>query len=216
MRVRQPLTAASAVMALGIWLTVMSVVLRDPGTGDTGAVPRPPRAAAPARHAPTWPTEPSGSPTEVGRTPVGPAPTMVGRTPAPTTLAPYTGTWRAHGSELTIGPDGATEILRLGPCRGLSAGIDCVATATLRADLSKGEPELVYTGFRYTDGSGAVVVPDSLEGLPVAGDGYRLRVFAPGVIELVPLTPHLRQIMGTPYRCAAGANEYAHQRLCNA
>lgn len=217
MRVRQPLTAAGAVMAFGLWLVIMSVVLRDPGTGDTAGSPVPPRAVAPARHDPTWSPEPSGSPTEVGRAPVpGPAPTMVGRTPAPGGLAPYVGTWRAHGSELTIGPDGATEVIRLGPCRGIAAGVDCVSTATLRLDLSKDAPELVYTKFRYTDGTGAAVVPDSLEGLPVAGDGYRLRVFAPGVIELVPLTPHLRQIMGTPYRCAASANEYAHQRLCNA
>ena len=59
-------------------------------------------------------------------------------------------------------------------------------------------------------------MPDSLEGLPRVGDGYRVRVFAPGVIELIPLTEHLRQILGSPYRCNAEADEHAHQRLCNA
>ncbi|MEV4411967.1 hypothetical protein [Catellatospora sp. NPDC049609] len=169
------------------------------------ATPAPERGAATAA--------PYGSGRGGGAPVLAPTPTPAA---VPSVIAPYVGTWLAHGSELTVAPGGATEIIRLGPCRGLSAGVNCTSHATLRLDLSKGTPELVYTGFRYTDDSGATVVPDSLEGLPVAGDGYRLRVFAPGVIELVPLTEHLRQIMGTPYRCGAAANEYAHQRLCNA
>ena len=122
-----------------------------------------------------------------------------------------------HGAELTIEPDGtATERIQLGPCRGISVPVRCTATATLKVDLSPGAPHLLYTGFRYTDDSGATVVPDSLDGLPRVGDGYRVRVFAPGVIELIPLTKHLREILGSPYRCSATADEYAHQRLCNA
>jgi hypothetical protein len=145
----------------------------------------------------------------------------VAPTPAPTTavpgLAPYVGTWRVHGAELTIRPDGtATELIQLGPCRGLAVAVRCTATATLKADLSPGAPHLIYTGFRYTDGDGNPVVPDNLDGLPRVGDGYRVRQFGPGVIELIPLTEHLRQILGSPYRCNATADEHARRRLCNA
>jgi hypothetical protein len=183
-------------------------------TPVTGAWRRAPRVPDPGREgAPERP----GTATPGGRgggTPVlAPTPTPA---PVPSVLAPYLGTWSAHGAEMTITPNDAVEVIRLGPCRGLSAGVDCTSTATLRLDLSKGIPQLVYTGFTYADKNGVPVVPDSLEGLPVVGDGYRLRMFAPGVIELVPLTEHLRQIMGTPYRCSAAANDYAHRHLCNA
>ncbi|MEV0459542.1 hypothetical protein [Catellatospora methionotrophica] len=152
----------------------------------------------------TVPATPSGTPAST------PAAIVPG-------LAPYVGTWRVHGAEMTIEPNGtATERIQLGPCRGISVPVRCTATATLKVDLSPGAPHLLYTGFRYTDDSGATVVPDSLEGLPKVGDGYRVRAFAPGVIELIPLTEHLRQILGSPYRCNADADQSARQRLCNA
>ncbi|WP_155369935.1 hypothetical protein [Catellatospora vulcania] len=194
MGVRYPLAAALGVLLLGGGIALGHGRLGDP---TPTAV-----AAAPAHLAAS--VTPSGTPAST--------PALV----IPE-LAPYVGTWRVHGAEMTIEPDGtATERIELGPCRGISVPVRCTATATLKVDLSPGAPHLLYTGFRYTDDSGATVVPDSLEGLPRVGDGYRVRVFAPGVIELIPLTEHLREILGSPYRCDTTADEYARQRLCNA
>ena len=158
MRLRYPLAAALGVLVLGGGVALGHGLLADPGRR-----PRP-RARSPRPRRVT----PTGTPAS---TPAGVVPG----------LAPYVGTWRVHGAELTIQPDGtATERIQLGPCRGISVPVRCTATATLKVDLSPGAPHLLYTGFRYTDDNGATVVPDSLEGLPRVGDGYRVRVFAPG------------------------------------
>ncbi|MFC7242997.1 hypothetical protein ACFQO7_10965 [Catellatospora aurea] len=201
MGLRYPLAAALGVLLLGGGVALGRGLLADPTagvrpTGSGAVVVAGPQLAAPVT--------PSGTPAST------PAAVIPG-------LAPYVGTWRVHGAELTIEPDGkATERIDLGPCRGIDVPVRCTATATLKVDLSPGAPHLVYTGFRYTGDDGATVVPDSLEGLPRVGDGYRVRVFAPGVIELIPLTEHLRRILGSPYRCGAAADENAHRRLCNA
>lgn len=200
MGLRYPLAAALGVLLLGGGVALARGLLADPAASTGSATTGPVVAAGPQLAAPVTP---SGTPAS---TPAA----MPG-------LAPYVGTWRVHGAELTIEPDGkATERIDLGPCRGISVPIRCTATATLKVDLSPGAPHLIYTGFRYTGDDGAAIVPDSLEGLPRVGDGYRVRLFAPGVIELIPLTEHLRQILGSPYRCNTSADEYAHRRLCNA
>ncbi|MEU8007399.1 hypothetical protein AB0B66_40080 [Catellatospora sp. NPDC049111] len=201
MGLRYPLAATLGVLLLGGGVALGRGLLADPtaGVGPTGVgtvVVAGPQLAAPVT--------PSGTPAST------PAAIIPG-------LAPYVGTWRVHGAELTIEPDGkAIERIDLGPCRGIDVPVRCTATATLKVDLSPGAPHLVYTGFRYTGDDGATVVPDSLDGLPRVGDGYRVRVFAPGVLELIPLTEHLRRILGSPYRCGAAADENAHRRLCNA
>ncbi|WP_191840714.1 hypothetical protein [Catellatospora chokoriensis] len=191
MRLRYPLAAALGVLVIGGGMALGRGLLAEPvATANAGTV--------------TASATPSGTAAST------PAAVVPG-------LAPFVGTWRVHGAELTIKPDGtAGERIQLGPCRGISVPVRCTAEATLKVDLSPGAPHLIYTGFRYTGDDGATVVPDSLEGLPRVGDGYRVRLFAPGVIELIPLTEHLRQILGSPYRCNAAADEYAHQRLCNA
>ncbi|GAB4050324.1 hypothetical protein [Catellatospora paridis] len=196
MRLRYPLAAALGVVLVGGGIALGHGLLADPvATATAGTAATPPQVAAPVT--------PSGTPASTPAAIPG--------------LAPFVGTWRVHGAELTIKPDGtATERIQLGPCRGISVPVRCTAEATFKVDLSPGAPHLLYTGFRYTDDDGATVVPDSLEGLPRVGDGYRVRVFAPGVLELIPLTEHLRQILGSPYRCNTTADEYSHRRLCNA
>lgn len=195
MRLGYPVGAALAVLGLGAAIALSHGLLAEPGTVAAATAATGSAAPDPGRE--------------------GSAPGTVA--PTPSGIAPYVGTWRVHGAELTIRPDGtATDVIRLGPCLGLAAGVNCTATGTLRIAPGADPPELVYTAFRYADDTGATVRPDSLAGLPVVGDGYRLRVHAPGVLELVPLTDHLRQIMGSPYRCSTAADEYARQRLCNA
>ncbi|MBV1856746.1 hypothetical protein [Catellatospora tritici] len=131
-------------------------------------------------------------------------------------LAPFVGSWHVHGADLDIKADGTgTELIQLGPCQGLAEGKRCVAVASVRL-VDDGGPGYVYTGFTYLDQHGATVVPDSLEGLPRVGDGYRVEVYQPGVLKISPMTEHSGQIMGSPYRCSADAPAYAHQRLCNA
>ncbi|MDI1464320.1 hypothetical protein QEZ54_25440 [Catellatospora sp. KI3] len=183
-------------------------------------------AGAPATMAASSATLLAGAPQALALTPTALTPTTFELTAAPArlsasplsgaALAPFVGSWHVHGADLDIKADGTgTELIQLGPCQGLDGGKRCVAVASVRL-VADGGPGYVYTAFSYRDQNGAAVVPDSLDGLPRVGDGYRVEVYQPGVLKISPMTEHSGQIMGSPYRCSADAPAYAHQRLCNA
>ncbi|GHJ45475.1 hypothetical protein Cs7R123_28170 [Catellatospora sp. TT07R-123] len=198
---------ASAVVGLGLGLLAGSPVTMAASSATLLAAVPQTLATTPAALRPMAPTalRLSAEPVRLSPSPLSGA-----------ALAPFVGSWHVHGADLDIKADGTgTELIQLGPCQGLSGGKRCVAVASVRL-VDSGGPGYVYTGFTYLDQNGAAVVPDSLEGLPQVGDGYRVEVYQPGVLRISPMNEHSGQIMGGRYRCAADASAYAHQRLCNA